>query len=71
VYVKILLWEVPLTALTMQWSPENTAPRVTFPEGKAFFNTMDWAPIASSASPLKKKIAYCPKARALGPVLSK
>jgi hypothetical protein len=43
---------------------------------KAFFNTMDymvghlphWAP--SSAPPLKKKMAYCPKARALGPVLS-
>ena len=32
---------------------------------KAFFNTMDWwafAPLATtSAAPLKKKMAYCPK----------
>ena len=40
---------------------------------KAFFNTMGHLPhwVPSSAPPLKKKMAYCPKVRALGPVLSK
>ena len=45
---------------------------------KAFFNTMNWWAFAqcmhwapSSAPPLKKKMACCPKVRALGPVLSK
>jgi hypothetical protein len=42
---------------------------------KAFFNTMDWWGISPLGpflcTPVKKKMAYFPKAKALGPVLSK